>query len=232
MKKAIVTGASKGIGLEITKRLLNLGWLVYGIGRNFEETDLGESFSPLVIDLRDGKNLESEIKKISKGTELLINCAGVGWFGPHEELGYEKIHEIMAVNVEAPMIICGVILREMKRNGGGKIINVSSYSAGHDSPHGAVYGASKAALSAFCGSIFTEGRKFGVYVTAVHPDMTRTGLYDRAPFEPKEGEEFALTACDVAEAVEFVVKSEYPVKDITILPKKQGVVYKNKNKKN
>lgn len=226
MNKAIVTGASRGIGLEICKRLLGLGWFVYGIGRKFEDTaNLGENFSPLIIDLKDVKRLSEEIKKI-KGASLVVNCAGVGYFGPHEDISPEKINEILTVNVEAPMIICGIMLREMKRNGGGRIINISSYAAKHQSPHGAVYGASKAALSAFSDSIFAEGRKFGVYVTAIHPDITRTDFYENAPFEPKAGSEFALSPSDVGDAVEYVIKADYPVKEVTLLPKRQGVVYK------
>lgn len=226
MTKAIVTGASKGIGLEITKRLLSRGWFVYGIGRNFDNLSLGDNFSPLVVNLKDGKRLFDEVKKICRGVTLLINSAGVGAFAPHEEISPEKIREIMAVNAEAPMIISGIMLREMKRHGGGRIINISSYAAKHTSPHGAVYGASKAALTAFSDSIFAEGRKFGVYITAVHPDITRTGFYEKAPFEPKRGDDFALSPSDVADAVEFIINADHPIKEITLLPKKQGIVYK------
>ncbi len=229
MEKAVVTGATSGIGLEICRGLLEKGWFVYGLGRDFKNAPEDENFVPVRVDLTNREALREEIVKIRRGVTLLINNAGVGWFGLHEELSPQKIHEIVAVDLEAPMIITGLMLREMKKTG-GRIINISSCAAKHSSPHGAAYGAAKAGLSAFSESIFDEGRKYGVFVTAIHPDITATNFYDKTNFTYETGEDFSLSPKDVAEAVMAVISADYPVKEITLLPKKHRIRYKNSKK--
>ncbi|MCD7777862.1 MAG: SDR family oxidoreductase [Clostridiales bacterium] len=227
MNKAIVTGATSGIGLEICRGLIERGWFVYGIGRNFENTPESDNFCPVPLELKDTSALVKKIKEIRGGVSLLINNAGVGYFGLHEELSPEKIHEIIAVNLETPMIITGLMLRELKKEG-GRIINISSFDAKHSSPHGAAYGASKAGLTHFSESIFDEARKYGVIVSTVHPDITATNFYDKANFTYEEGEEFSLSPEEAAKAVFTVISADYPIRDITLMPKKHRIRYKNK----
>lgn len=227
MNKTIVTGATSGIGLEICRGLIERSWFVYGIGRNFENTPESDNFCPVPLELKDTSALVKKIKEIRGGVSLLINNAGVGYFGLHEELSPEKIHEIIAVNLEAPMIITGLMLRELKKEG-GRIINISSFAAKHSSPHGAAYGASKAGLTHFSESIFDEARKYGVIVSTVHPDITATNFYDKANVTYEEGEEFSLSPEEAAEAVFTVISADYPIRDITLMPKKHRIRYKNK----
>ncbi|MCD8215310.1 MAG: SDR family oxidoreductase [Clostridiales bacterium] len=227
MNKAIVTGTTSGIGLEIAKGLLERGWFVYGIGRDFKNAPENDNFCRVPLDLTDREALTGKITEIRKGVTLLINNAGVGYFGLHEELSPRKIHEITAVNLEAPMIITGLMLRELKKTG-GRIINISSHAAKHSSPHGAAYAAAKAGLTHFSESIFDEARKYGVFVSAIHPDITATAFYDSASFTYEEGEDFSLSPKDVAEAVFTILSADYPIKDITLTPKKHRIRYKNK----
>ncbi|MCC8097628.1 MAG: SDR family oxidoreductase [Eubacterium sp.] len=227
MNKAIVTGATSGIGLEICKGLLERVWFVYGIGRDFKNAPESESFCPVPLELKDTAALTKKIKEIRQGVSLLINNAGVGYFDLHEELSPEKIHEIIAVNLEVPMIITGLMLRELKKKG-GRIINISSFSAKHSSPHGAAYGASKAGLTHFSESIFDEARKYGIIVSTVHPDITATDFYDNANFTYEEGEDFSLSPKDAAEAVFTIISADYPIRDISLMPQKHRIRYKNK----
>ncbi len=222
MKKAVITGATSGIGLEICRLFINKGYFVYGIGRNFDKIPFEENFEPLLIDLKDREKLCREIKKIRNDVDVLVNCAGVGYFGLHEEISAEKIHEMTAVNIEAPMIITSLMLRELKRKG-GRIINISSVTAKSSSPHGAAYGATKAALTAFSESLFDEARKYGVKVSVIHPDMTDTAFYNNADFECEEGIEFSLSPIEVARAVETVLDAPYPIRDITLSPQKHRI---------
>lgn len=228
MKKAIVTGASSGIGREIALRLTNLGYEVYGFGRSFEG---GEPFHPIPGDLLDTPAVLSKVKKINRQKEvfLLVNCAGAAYYGLHEELSPEKIAEMTRTNLELPMILTQQLLRTLKQNH-GTIINISSVTAVSSNPHGAAYGATKAGLSSFSRSLFDEARKYGVKVTAILPDLTKTNLYRNADFTTSEDPQCTLTPKDVADAVEYVVSQPegVVVSEIVIRPQKHRIAKKEK----
>ena len=87
MKKAIVTGASSGIGKAICGQLAANGWLVYGIGRSFNQSDDTTGTQHIVCDITDTARLTKTIKEINKNHDisLLINNAGVGFYALHED---------------------------------------------------------------------------------------------------------------------------------------------------
>ena len=110
------------------------------------------------------------------------------------------IHEMVTVNLEVPMLLTSIFLRDFKKNK-GQIINISSVTAKEINPHGAAYGATKAGLTSFGSSIFAEARKYGVRVTD-----TEFGC--------------SLTSSLIAETILNVLKSPegFSVNDITINP--------------
>ena len=205
---AIVTGASSGIGLEISKVLCRLGYEVYGLGRNFQEgtDEWNGRFHPIVCDLLDAGTLENNIRTIKKEKQvkILVNNAGAGYYGLHEELNPGKIREMVRVNLEVPMVLTNLLLRDIKKTQ-GIIINISSVTATSSNPHGCAYGATKAGLTSFAHSLFDEARKYGVKVVNVQPDMTKTNLYRNANFTNSEDEGAYLHPEDVASAVEFIL---------------------------
>lgn len=205
MKRAIVTGASSGIGEAIAKVLCEMEYEVYGIGRSYaEEKDVPENYHPLVCDLLDTPSLTNLIKEIrGKGAiSVLVNGAGVGYYGLHEELDYRKIQTMVRTNLEVPMILTQLLLRDLKQQK-GIVVNVSSVTAGKSNPHGCAYGATKAGLSSFSDSLFEEVRKYGVRVVNLQPDMTRTKLYRNADFCEGEDEDSYLLPEEVAETLRF-----------------------------
>lgn len=205
---AIVTGASSGIGLEISKVLCRLGYDVYGLGRNFQEgtDEWNGRFHPIVCDLLDTGTLENNIRTIKKEKQvkILVNNAGAGYYGLHEELNPGKIREMVRVNLEVPMVLTNLLLRDIKKTQ-GIIINISSVTATSSNPHGCAYGATKAGLTSFAHSLFDEARKYGVKVVNIQPDMTKTNLYRNANFTNSEDEGAYLHPEDVASAVEFIL---------------------------
>lgn len=224
MKAAVVTGASSGIGFEISKVLIELGYKVYGIGRDFSKAALNESnFIKINCDMTKTHILIEEIKNIrsKEDVHIIVNNAGVGYFGPHEELNPHKIHEMVALNLEVPMIITQLMLRNLKKNS-GFIINISSIEAKKSSPYGCAYGATKAGITDFSNSLFDEVRKYGVKVIAIHPDMTKTNFYRNANFKEGDIPESHITAKEVASAVKNVVtqREGMVITDITIRPQK------------
>lgn len=231
MKIAIVTGASSGIGAAIALRLTQLGYDVYGFGRRFEG---GEPFHTITGDLLDTDKVLTEIKSINseKTVSLLVNCAGCAYYGLHEEQSPEKISEMVRTNLELPMILTQQLLRTLKKNH-GTIINVASVTAISSNPHGVAYGATKAGLLNFSRSLFDEARKYGVRVTAILPDMTKTNLYRNADFTASEDPECALTPEDVADAVVYVVRQPRGVviPELVIGPQKHRIAKKEKEEK-
>lgn len=241
MKSAVVTGASSGIGAAVCRRLLAAGWQVYGIGRDFSKQPklcASANFFCEVCDLREYSETErtarSIIKKVkasladkedgNEGIELLVNCAGVGYFGPHEQLAPKMFHEMVTVNLEAPMILTGSFLRDMKKRG-GTIVNVSSVTAKKSNAHGCAYGATKAGLTSLGESLFDEARKYGVRVMNIHPDMTASAFYRNADFCQGEEEDTFLEAEEVADCVMDIlaVRKGAVVTDFTIRPQRHRI---------
>lgn len=228
-KAAIVTGASSGIGREISKVLCEMGYDVFGIGRRFRCMDDGDMekgetvgdcmargaegvceleghFHPIVCDLLDTHELVRLVKKLRAEQEIsvLVNNAGVGYYGLHEEIAVQNLQTMLRTNLEVPIVLTNLLLRELKKRK-GYIINISSVTAQQSSPHGCAYGASKAGLSSFSKSLFDEARKYGVKVVTIQPDMTKTELYRNADFCEGEEEASYLLPQEIVEAVRYVL---------------------------
>lgn len=224
---AIVTGASSGIGLAVSKTLCKLGYEVFGFGRNFEMPEFkaaefaGGRFHAVVCDLLDTDKLCGIVRQIAgeKRVSVLVNNAGTAYYGLHEELNPRKIQQMVRTNLEVPMILTQQLLRDLKRHA-GYVIHISSVTAGGSNPHGCAYGATKAGLSSFSRSLFDEARKYGVKSVTISPDMTKTNLYRNANFYEGDEQESYLLPEEVAEAVEFVLsrRDGLVVSDITLKP--------------
>lgn len=234
-KAAIVTGASSGIGLAISRVLCELHYDVYGFGRDFEREETAHFvqstnlFHPVIGDLLETQKVCDKVKQIAGETqvEVLVNAAGVGYYGLHEQLSVKQIQTLVRTNLELPLILSNRLLRVLKENN-GYIINISSVTAKQSSPHGCAYAATKAGLSAFSESLFDEARKYGVKVTTIHPDMTQTNLYRDADFGcAKEAGSF-LEPSEVAEAVRYVLdqRDGLVVPDITLRPQLHRILRK------
>lgn len=224
-KGALVTGASSGIGLAISERLCAMGYEVYGLGRDFTRApakaliEREQNFHPMVVDLIQTSRLPEIVKQIDRQSklEVLVNNAGVGYYGLHEQLKPAQISEMVRINLEVPMLLSGLLLRTLKQNH-GSIINISSVTAEQNNPHGCAYGATKAGLSSFADSLFEEARKYGVRVTTILPDMTKTELYRHADFEQGKERESYLEPSQVAEAVAYALGQEAVIVKLMLRP--------------
>lgn len=218
---AIVTGASSGIGFEISKTLCRLGYEVFGLGRKFDIEFADNKFHKVICDILDTEKLCDTVKKIASRSHVtvLVNNAGTAYYGLHEELNAKKIQEMVRTNLEAPMILTNLLLRELKKNK-GYVINISSVTANGTNPHGCAYGATKAGLSSFSHSLFDEARKYGIKVVTISPDMTKTNLYRNADFKEGDESESYLIPEEVASTVEYVLSQRegLVISDITLKP--------------
>jgi hypothetical protein len=222
MKKAVVTGASSGIGKAIANTLLTLGYSVIGVSRSIKKDDFkSEHFTPLQANLSDESQTLELCKKLSKESiHILINCAGFGRFEPHEELSSSTITNMVFLNLTAPMLLTNTILRTLKKND-GYLININSIEALRASKFAGVYSATKAGLKAFGEALFEETRKSNLSVTNINPDMTQSNFYNELRFQTSQNEHERLMAEDIAKAIEHIltmrkgaVVSEYTLRSL------------------
>ncbi|MGN0255722.1 MAG: SDR family oxidoreductase [Chordicoccus sp.] len=213
--RILLTGASSGIGMKTAALLAGRSWDVWGIGRDFSKTDRvlleNPHFHSISCDLMNRDELKTAVRLVrgmagkEGGINVLINNAGAAWYGLHEDVSPESISAMVRTNLEVPMVLTGIFLRDFKRDG-GTIINIASVTGEeYANPHGAAYGATKAGLLSFGRSIFEEARKCGVRVTTVMPDMTDTELYRSADFGCDPDAHAHLLPETVAEAVLYVL---------------------------
>ncbi len=203
LKKAIVTGYSSGIGKEIAAHLENNAYAIIKLKSRLENIT----------------EVEQEIKAILKNTEIdvLINCAGLGMFVPHEEISPSKIKELIEVNLTAPIMLTNLLLRSLKKTQ-GHIINITSIEATKHSKFSALYTATKSGLRDFGLCLFEEVRKSGVKVTSINPDITKTDFFENLQFEPSSKENTFLLAQSIAKNVLDILNFEGVITDITVRP--------------
>jgi len=230
MKKAVVTGASSGIGRAITQRLLTLGYSVTGISRTISYDSFNHAdFQAVQVDLSDPRATK-ELCSVLKKEEIfiLINAAGFGKFEPHEELSSDIIERMTHLNLTAPMLLTNACLRSLKANS-GYLININSIEALRASKFAALYSATKAGLKAFGDALFEETRKSSLSITNINPDMTESNFYDDLRFDVSENENEKLLAADIADAIEHIltmrkgaVVSEYTIRSLQFGIKKKA----------
>ena len=206
MKKAIVTGASSGIGKAISERLLAMGYGVTGVSRFIDETAFAHhNFQAIRCDLSDEKETLRLIQTLAdEEVFILVNCAGFGEFAPHETLGATTIIKMSFLNLTAPMLLTNALLRRLKGSG-GYLINITSIEALRSSRFSAVYSATKAGLKAFGDVLFEETRKSDLSVTNINPDMTQSDFFNKLHFGVVEDENSKLFAEDIADAIEHIL---------------------------
>ena len=223
MTRALVTGASSGIGLAITKVLLDTGFMVFGASRGGFKSELNGN----IVEFRCDLTQEAQIKNLADfveergGVDLLVNCAGVGHFANHKDLAPEKITQMVDLNLKAPLILTR-LLEKMLIQRRGMVINIGSISARGSAKFAAVYAATKAGLESFSRSLFAEERKNGLRVATICADMTQTPFYDGKGFAPADTPGAFLDPKSIANALRFVIsqKSGELVTDLVLRPQK------------
>lgn len=230
-KVALVTGASRGIGLSISQKLVSLGYKVYGVSRNPETcVYTNELFHLISCDLTNAKQLDQLLDRIpdKKEISILIHNAGLAYFAPVEELSSEKIREMISLHITAPMLLTSQLTRILKENK-GRIVFIGSVAGNEISPWGNVYASLKAGIHHYARELFSELRKFGVKVHLLILDITKTDFYNHLNFEPDEDPKSYLLPNQIADVVEELVVGDrgWVIPEIQISPE----LFKLKRKK-
>jgi 3-oxoacyl-[acyl-carrier protein] reductase len=205
---AIVTGGSKGIGLAIARALLERGMQVVITARKQDaltraQQQLGGSARVHAVrgDVGvpgDAERLVGAAVQRFGAVDILVNNAGVGRFANASELSIEDWRQVIDTNLSGVFYCTRAAIPEMKRRGGGWIINISSLAGKNAFPGGAAYCASKAGLNAFSEALMQEVRYDNIRVSYIMPGSVSTGFGDRG----LGGEaDWKLTPEDVARVV-------------------------------
>jgi short-subunit dehydrogenase len=193
-ERALVTGASGGIGEAFARRLAAEGTHLVLVARSVDKlealaAELGESrqlgIEVIGADLADASDLaevERRVASVDHPVDLLINNAGYGFNGVFGEIPVEDEDAEIRVNVVALMRLCHAAAKRMTAGGGGGILNVSSIAAFQPAPESANYSATKAYVTSFSQSLHDELKSRGVTVTVLHPGLTRTGFQQRGGY--------------------------------------------------
>ena len=189
-RRALVTGAGKGIGREIAVMLHRFSAHVVAVSRT--EADLKElqneiGCETIVADLGDATEARRMAERAGD-IDLLVNNAAIAILEPLLETKVESWDTTMAVNLRAVLIVSQVIAKRMIERGvAGSIVNVSSMSAFQALPNHAAYAASKAGLDQLSKVMAVELGPHGIRVNSINPTVVMTEMGKRAWSDPSKG---------------------------------------------
>jgi len=178
-----VTGASKGLGLTLVKKLLAQDYRVAATSRNVQSLvneigDVSDSFLPLEMSLTDNENVKAAIAESINHfgqIDVVVNNAGFGLMGTLEELSDEEVKNNFEVNVFGSLNVIRNVAPHLRKQLSGHIFNISSiggYSGGF--PGFGIYCSTKFAVAGFTEALAEEMKEFNVHTTLVYPGYFRT----------------------------------------------------------
>ena len=178
----LITGVSSGFGNEMTKQLLAKGDTVIGTVRNTAKVEelikeYPDTFDCQLLDVTEMDKVHSFVKEMFEKhgrIDVIVNNAGYGLFGAAEELDEENINKITATNLTAPIMIIHDSLPYLRKQGGGRIIQLSSYGGQVAFAANSMYHATKFGIEGFCESVAQEVAKYNIGMTIVEPGGART----------------------------------------------------------
>ncbi len=182
-KTILVTGATSGIGYELTKILCAKGYQVFATGRNAEKLKELQQLTQCHIGAADLSDPEQAVELFAKAhatlgnLDVLINNAGmISRKCPIDEFTLEEFEEQYAINLRAPALLCREALKVMKPRQSGQIINISSTAAKRANETMSIYSAMKQGLAGFSEILIKEAQPHGIKVSTLFPGGTDTAF--------------------------------------------------------
>jgi uncharacterized protein len=203
MKRALITGASSGIGQALAQKLAARNYNLVLIARSAEKlaslcqqltNQFGIQAQFIVADLRDPQAAEAifeETQKRNWAIDLLINNAGIGSGGEFSQLSLKDELALLQLNNAALVAMTHLFLPQMQARKSGTIINVASMAAFVPVPYMAVYAASKVFVRSFTEAIAQECKPYNLHVMLLCPGLTKTNFNQAAGIDNEKGK--ALT---------------------------------------
>ena len=184
-KAVLITGCSSGIGWATAERLVDVGWRVYATARSVEKMAPLEQrgCELLPLDVTDEDSMRSAIDEVERRdgpVGVLVNNAGYSQSGAVESVPMEKVRRPFETNFFGLARMCQLVLPGMRRQGYGRIVNVSSMGGKLTFPGAGYYHATKHAVEALSDALRFEVQGFGVRVSVIEPGLIRTDFAETA----------------------------------------------------
>jgi NAD(P)-dependent dehydrogenase (short-subunit alcohol dehydrogenase family) len=184
-KAVLITGCSSGIGHATAEHLAARGWTVYASARRTESIEgLAErGCKALALDVTDEDSMRAAVAAVEEAegaVGVLVNNAGYSQSGAIETLPSERLRAQFETNVFGLIRLCQLVLPGMRRQGWGRIVNVSSMGGKLTFPGGGAYHGTKHAVEALSDALRFEVRGFGVHVVVIEPGLITTRFGETA----------------------------------------------------
>ena len=228
-KTILVTGASSGIGRAITTLLLDQGYRVTGLARDFSKFPCHDKhFTAVTMDLSDLDSLPARLHEIIRkqpAIDGVVCCAGSGRFGSLEEFSCAQIRSLLDLNLTSQICLVRTLLPGMKQRGSGNIIFMGSEAALAGGKRGAIYSAAKFGLRGLAQALRQECAASGLRISIINPGMVKTGFFDELDFRPGETSDNYILPEDVARAVLLILEAREGtvVDEINLSPQKKVI---------
>lgn len=201
-KSVVITGGSRGLGLEMARQLAAEGANLALLARNEPELrqaqlelhQAGAQVMVIPTDVMDRDQVFSAIRQVADtygSVDVLINNAGVIQVSPVNHLKLEDYEDAMAVHFWGPLYAMLAVIPYMRQRGGGRIINIASIGGLVAVPHMAPYAASKFALEGLSDAFRAELARDNILVSTINPGLMRTGSYYHGNYKGQQEKEFA-----------------------------------------
>lgn len=221
MKRALVTGAARGIGKAIATRLGAEGWTVALLDVSQSDAEVAAADIAgavgLGADISDEASVEAALDAFGGPLDLVVNNAGIVRFGPLLDLPVEDFAVVTRVNLVGTFTVARAAARRMRdANIRGSIVNITSMNGVAPGPNGGAYGATKAGIALLTQQMAIEWGPYGVRVNAIAPGLILAGMSDPIYADPeiREARESKVplgrlgTSDDIASLVVFLASTE------------------------
>jgi len=230
-RRALVTGASRGIGKAIAHGLAQAGYDVALIGRSLdglrpvqqELTDYGVVARAYAVDLAEMEGLASRLAEVLADfgpLSVVVNNAGMGYTGALATMPLADWQRVMDLNLTSVFQCIQAVLPVLRQAGGGTIVNISSVAAQSAFPDWGAYSVSKAALVSLSRVLAVEERAHGIRVVTVSPGAVNTSLWDTDTVQADFDRSAMLTPEVVAHTIlhTILLPPEAVIEDLTLMP--------------
>lgn len=218
IKKILVTGATRGIGRKIFEEMLSVGE-VFGLARNAEKLEELKTLGAKDVLQCDILNDVEGAKKFiyNNGINVLVNNAGIYNYSALVDEDENVVRNIIRTNVEAPIILSKYVLKNMKEQKWGRIINIGSISGVMGEANASVYSASKASLIGFSKALALEIAKDNITVNTINAGWVDTELgnesIDESEFSKEEIMEIIpqkrfVTPEEIARLIKYLISDD------------------------
>lgn len=182
-RTVLITGCSTGIGRATARKLADEGHTVYATARKLSSIEDLDGCRKLALDVTDEESMKRAVAVVEEAegaAGVLVNNAGYGLHGAFETAPIEEIRRQFETNVIGLARLTQLVLPGMRKQGWGRIVNISSMGGKLSFPGGAFYHGTKHALEAMSDVMRFELKPFGIDVVVVLPGIVRTNFSDTA----------------------------------------------------